>query len=177
MSDQRTLLYAEALLDVIAAEGNVNEVQDELFRFSRVVEGNDELRDALSDPHLPAARRQQIVEDLLGGKAVRRPPSALVSLVVGAGRVRDLPGIVDRLLERTASLDRPRPSPRSARPSSSPTTRRPAWPQSLKAATGKDVDIVVIVDPTVLGGIVTQIGDTVIDGSVRHRLAQLRESF
>ena len=48
---------------------------------------------------------------------------------------------------------------------------------SLKAATGKDVDIVVVVDPSVLGGIVTQIGDTVIDGSVRHRLAQLRESF
>ena len=44
-------------------------------------------------------------------------------------------------------------------------------------ATGKDVDIVVVVDPSVLGGIVTQIGDTVIDGSVRHRLAQLRESF
>ena len=35
----------------------------------------------------------------------------------------------------------------------------------------------MIIDPTVLGGIVTQIGDTVIDGSVRHRLAQLSESF
>ena len=48
---------------------------------------------------------------------------------------------------------------------------------SLRKSTGHDVDIVVIVDPTVMGGIVTQIGDTVIDGSVRHRLAQLKESF
>ena len=87
MSDQRNLLYAEALLKVIAAEGHLNEVQDELFRFSRVVEGNDELRDALSDPHLPSARRTQICEDLLAGRA-SDITVALVSLVVGNGRVR-----------------------------------------------------------------------------------------
>ena len=48
---------------------------------------------------------------------------------------------------------------------------------ALSKSTGKQVDIVVIVDPAVLGGIVTQIGDTVIDGTVRQRLSQLRESF
>jgi F-type H+-transporting ATPase subunit delta len=47
----------------------------------------------------------------------------------------------------------------------------------LAKNTGKQVEVVVIVDPTVLGGLVTQIGDTVIDGSVRQRLSQLRESF
>ena len=47
------------------------------------------------------------------------------------------------------------------------------WP-SLKQATGKDVDVRVTVDPSVLGGIVTTIGDTVIDGSVRSRLAQVK---
>ena len=45
---------------------------------------------------------------------------------------------------------------------------------SLKQATGKDVDVRVTVDPSVLGGIVTTIGDTVIDGSVRSRLAQVK---
>ena len=48
---------------------------------------------------------------------------------------------------------------------------------ALAASTGKQVEVVVEVDPSVLGGIVTQIGDTVIDGSVRQRLSQLRESF
>ena len=48
---------------------------------------------------------------------------------------------------------------------------------SLKQATGKDVDIVVVIDPSVMGGVVTQIGDTVIDGSIRARLSKLRESF
>ena len=175
MSDERNRLYAEALLNVIAAEGHLNEVQDELFRFSRVVEGNDELRDALSDPHLPAARRTQICEDLLAGKA-SDTTVALVSLVVGNGRVRELPGIVDRVLELTASSgDRHIAEVRSAVELTEDQKTRLA--ASLKAATGKDVDIVVVVDPSVLGGIVTQIGDTVIDGSVRHRLAQLRESF
>jgi F-type H+-transporting ATPase subunit delta len=175
MSDERNRLYAEALLNVIAAEGHLNEVQDELFRFSRVVEGNDELRDALSDPHLPAARRTQICEDLLAGKA-STTTVALVSLLVGNGRVREMPGIIDRLLELTASGgDRHIAEVRTAVELTDDQKTRLA--ASLKAATGKDVDIVVVVDPSVLGGIVTQIGDTVIDGSVRHRLAQLRESF
>jgi len=102
MSETRVHHYAQALLEVIAAEGHLNELQDELFRFSRVIEGNDELREALTDPHLPAARRTQICEDLLGGKA-SDVTVALVSLVVGTGRARDLPAIVNRLLELTAS--------------------------------------------------------------------------
>jgi F-type H+-transporting ATPase subunit delta len=48
---------------------------------------------------------------------------------------------------------------------------------ALAKKTGKQIEVVVDVDPSVLGGIVTQIGDTVIDGSVRQRLSQLRESF
>lgn len=167
--------YAEAFFEVIAAEGHLNEALDELFRFSRIVEGNDELLVTLSDQHLPAARRQQIVEDLLNTRAF---PSTvgLVSLVVVAGRIRDLPTIVDRLLRRSASLtNRAVAEVRSAVELSDEQRKRLA--ESLKKATGQDVDIVVVIDPTVIGGIVTQIGDTVIDGSVRHRLAQLKESF
>ena len=175
MSDQHDALLAEAFLNVIAAQGQVNEVQDELFRFSRIVEASDELRDTLSDPHLPAARRQQICEDLLGDKATDTTV-ALVSLLVGIGRGRSLPAVVGRLLELTAAGgDRHIAEVRSAVELTEDQRSRLA--ASLKAATGKDVDIVVVVDPSVLGGIVTQIGDTVIDGSVRHRLAQLRESF
>lgn len=167
--------YAHALLAIIEAEGNVNEVTDELFRFSRVLEGNEELRQALSDPHLPVERRQQIVEDLLAGKASDTTTS-LISLVVGTGRVRELHTIVERLLALTADRnDRSIAEVRSAVELSDDQKARLA--QALKAATGRDVEVVVIVDPTVMGGIVTQIGDTVIDGTVRSRLAQLRESF
>lgn len=171
----RADLYADAFLSVISAEGNINEVSDELFRFARVLEGNDELRQALVDPHLPADRRQQIVEDLLAGKATDTT-TALVSLVVGAGRARELPAIVDRLLALTASRsNRSIAEVRSAVELTDDQKARLA--EALAASTGREVDVVVIVDPTVLGGVVTQIGDTVIDGTVRSRLAQLRESF
>ena len=171
----RAELYADAFLAVITAEGNVNEVQDELFRFARVLEGNDELRQALLDPHIPVERRQRIVEDLLGQKA--SPTTvALVSLVTATGHVRDLPEVVDRLLSLTArSGNRVVAEVRSAVELTDDQKARLA--SSLREATGKEVDVVVVVDPSVLGGIVTQIGDTVIDGSVRHRLAQLREAL
>ena len=174
MSDRETL-YASAFLSLLRAEGHGNEVIDELFRVSRTIEGNDELRQALTDPHLPVERRQQIVEDLLGGRA-NPLTTNLVSLVVGSGRVRELPAIVDELLEQNAKgSDTAIAQVRSAVPLTDDQTRRLA--AALSAQTGRTVEVIVIVDPTVMGGLVTQIGDTVIDGSVRQRLSQLRESF
>lgn len=171
----RADLYAEAFTSVIWAEGNANEISDELFRLARVIEGNDELRTALSDQRLPASRRQQIVEDLLAGRA--NPVTvSLVSLVVANGRVRDLTSIVDKVVALAASrTNRQIAEVRSAIELTDDQKARLA--SALKASTGLDVDVVVIVDPTVMGGVVTQIGDTVIDGTVRSRLSQLRESF
>jgi F-type H+-transporting ATPase subunit delta len=174
MSD-RSSLYADAFLSLIRAEGSGNEVIDELFRISRTIEGNDELSRALSDARLPAERRQQIIEDLLGDRALPLT-TTLVSLVVGNGRVRELPTIVDQLLEINAAKgEKVVAQVRSAVALTDDQTQRLA--AALAKSTGKQVEIIVIVDPTVLGGIVTQIGDTVIDGSVRQRLSQLRESF
>jgi F-type H+-transporting ATPase subunit delta len=174
MSD-RSNLYADAFFTLIQAEGNANEVTDELFRFSQTVEGSEELRQALTDPHIEVSRRQQIVEDLLGGKATPLTTS-LVSMVVANGRVRELPEIVDRLLNRSAAAgEKVIAQVRSAVELSDDQKSRLA--AALSQSTGQQVEVVVVVDPAVLGGIVTQIGDTVIDGSVRQRLSQLRESF
>jgi F-type H+-transporting ATPase subunit delta len=172
---QRPELYADAFYAVIVAEGNLNEIQAELFAFAQAVEGNDELSTTLSDPHLPAHRRQQIVEDLLGGQAFDAT-IALISMVVAAGRAHDLPTIVRHLQEKTASMtDRSVAEVRTAVPLSDEEKQRMI--AALKKATGHDVDLVVVIDPTVLGGVVAQIGDTVIDGTVRHRLGRLKESF
>ena len=163
--------YAAALLAVLAAEGQP-EADDEILRFAQALEGNDELRNTLSNPGIPAATRQQIVEDLLGGKASAVTVAA-VSLVVGAGRGDDLPAIARALVARKAAASgREVAEVRSAVALTADQTQRLA--ASLKQATGKDVDVRVTVDPSVLGGIVTTIGDTVIDGSVRSRLAQVK---
>ena len=174
MSD-RSSLYAEAMYTLIQAEGGSNEVQDELFRCSRILESNDELRQTLQDPRLPVERRVRIVEDLLGGRATGLT-TGLVSLVVFNGRVRELASMVSQLLDLCAARgEKVVAEVRSAVELNDDQKARLA--AALKHKTGKDVDIVVVVDPSVIGGIVTQIGDTVIDGSVRQRLSQLRESF
>jgi F-type H+-transporting ATPase subunit delta len=174
MSD-RSNLYADAMYLLMAAEASSNEVQDELFRFSRILESNDELRTTLEDRGIPVERRVQIVEDLLGGRASSLT-TGLVSLVVLNGRVRELPSAVERLLELCAAGgDKTVAEVRSAVALTDDQKARLV--AALKQRTGKDVDLVVIVDPSVIGGVVTQIGDTVIDGSVRQRLSQLRETF
>jgi F-type H+-transporting ATPase subunit delta len=174
-ADDRTLAYAEALFSVARAEGSVATVEDELFRFSQTLTGNDELRNTLTDEGIPAARRQQIVEDLLGGKA--SPTAvALVSMVVGTGRAHDLPVIIRQLVDMSAaSANREVGEVRSAVPLTSDQVDR--LTKALNEATGKQVEVKVIVDPSVLGGIVAQVGDTVIDGSVRTRLEQLKNSL
>ena len=96
MSDAVIEGYARALFEVARAEGTLDEVEDELFRFARSFESSDELRTALTDELIPAAKRQAIVEDLLGGKATGTT-TQLVSMVVGSGRGRDLPAIINKL--------------------------------------------------------------------------------
>ncbi|MBA3302825.1 MAG: ATP synthase F1 subunit delta [Actinomycetota bacterium] len=165
--------YANALFEVARVEGAVETVEEELFRFARTLEGNDELRSVLTDQAVPVARRQGIVEDLLGERA-HPVTSNLVSFVVGAGRARDLPQIIDRLVARAAGeRHRAVAEVRSAIPLDDATRARLA--EALGRATGKSVEVKVIVDPSVIGGLVAQVGDTVIDGTVRTRLEQLRE--
>ncbi len=165
--------YASALFEVARAEGSLELVEDQLFKVARTVEGNDELRTTLTDPTVPVDRRLGIVEDLVGRRALPLTTS-FVSFLVAAGRARDLPAIVDRLVERAADeRSEVVAEVRSAVPLSDDQVSRLS--ESLGKATGKKVAVKVVVDPEVLGGLVTQIGDTVIDGSVRHRLDQLKE--
>jgi len=175
MSDTRTDSYAEAFKHIVAAESAPHETEDELYRFARALEGNEELRSTLADPRVPAGRRQQIVEDLLGGRA--RPATiALVSMVVAAGRAADLPAIIDELVRRSAEQQGAViAEARSAVPLSEDQQQR--LTAAIAKTTGRQVVLRTIVDPSVVGGVVTQIGDAVLDGSVRTRLAQLREAF
>ena len=172
MSDARVQGYAKALFEVARAEGTLDEVEDELFRFARSYESSDELRTALSDEGIPAAKRQAIIEDLLGGKATSTT-TQLVSMVVGAGRARELPAIIDKLVARASSSKNLAVAEvRSAVPLTDDQQAR--LKAALANATGSEVNLKVVVDPSVIGGLVATVGDTVIDGSVRTRVDQLK---
>jgi F-type H+-transporting ATPase subunit delta len=171
----RVEAYAQAMLEVARAEGHLGGVEDDLFRFARTFEANDSLRMALTDPELPIERRIAVIEELMGGKALATS-TALASLVVAAGQSGDLPAIVDRFVEVAATERKHELAEvRSAIPLADQQVTRLA--AALGTATGKVVEVKVIIDPSVLGGIVARVGDTVIDGTVRHRLDQLKEQL
>jgi len=85
MSEARIEGYARALFEIARAEGTLDEVEDELFRFARSYESSDALRNALTDEMVPIERRQGVVETLLGAQATATTVQ-LVSMVVGSGR-------------------------------------------------------------------------------------------
>ena len=174
-SNDRVDGYAAALVEVARAEGSLPQVENELFSLARAFESNDELREALTDQSLPAARRQAIVENLLGGKASPITVS-LVSFIVVAGRARDLPAIIDRVVERAAA-ERKHVVAEVRSAVSLDAKRQQKLAKALSQNLGLDVEVKVIVDPSVIGGAAVRVGDTVIDGTVRHRLDQLREGL
>ena len=172
MSDPRIDGYARALFEVARAEGNIDVVEDELHRFKVAFSGSDELRVALTDSQIPAAKRQAIIEDLLGGKA-NATTVQLVSMVVGAGRGRDLPLIIESLVSRASSAKGLEVAEvRSAVELSADQQTRLA--AALTKATGKQLNLKVVLDPSVIGGVVATVGDTIFDGSVRTRIDQLK---
>jgi F-type H+-transporting ATPase subunit delta len=167
--------YAQALLEIARADGPLADVEDDLFRFARTLAVADDLRIALTDPQLPVQRRIAVIEELMGNKALTTS-TALVSMIVAAGRAADLVGIVEQFVQLAAAERRHEVAEvRSAIPLDDDQQARLA--AALGAATGKDVEVKVVIDPSVLGGLVARIGDTVIDGSVRHRLEQLKETL
>jgi F-type H+-transporting ATPase subunit delta len=172
-ASSRVDAYAEAFLEIAGAEELPTQVEEDLFRFARALDGNDELRSALADRSLPAERRVAVVEQLMGQAGL--PVSVgLVTMVVAADRAGDLSAIIDRYLELAAETrEHEVAEVRSAVPLDDQMQQR--LEQALSESTGKRVEVKVIVDPTVLGGIVARIGDTVIDGTVRRRLEQLKE--
>lgn|SRR5258708_6451945 len=166
--------YADALIRIAEVEDHVERIENELFRVARSFESSDELRSMLTDPAIPVDRRIGVVEDLLVGKALPLT-IAMVSFLVAAERARELPAIVDAYVAKAAERRAEAVAEvRSAVPLDEQQQRRLA--EALGKATGKRVTVKVIVDPSVLGGLIARVGDTVIDGSVRHRLDQLKES-
>ena len=175
MSDEKIQGYAQAILAVASAESNGAQIEDEIYRFSQVLQSSEELKSTLSDASIPSARRQQIVEDLLDGQATQTTV-ALVSMIVAAGMGGDIKAIADKVVGLGAeSRDKAVAEVYSVVDLSSDQQQRLA--AALKSATGKDVEMKVIIDESVMGGLLVQIEDEVIDGTVRTRLKQLREAF
>src|SRR5687768_9652195 len=164
--------YAEALFSVVQAEGELGRVEDELYRFGKVLESNHELKQVLSDQSIDRTQRLKVLDELLSDK-VSPHTLGLLSFVVEQGRGRHLPEILEQLTQLAAEARNSVVAEvRSAVPLDDKQQQQLA--EALSKATGKKVEVKVIVDPSVIGGVVATVGDTVIDGSVKKRLEDLK---
>jgi len=165
--------YAQALLAVAEAEDDLGTVENELFAFANVVERDGRLHEALTDPALPAENKRALVKDLLGDRANPHTVSIL-GFLIEQGRAKELGQIVDGLTELAAERRKHVVAEvRSAVPLTQERRKRLA--EALSKATGKNVEITVVIDPAVIGGILARVGDEVFDGTVRTRLEDARE--
>jgi F-type H+-transporting ATPase subunit delta len=165
--------YARALFNVVQAEGELDRVEDELFRFGKILESNHELKQALSDQSIDRAQREKVLGELLADK-VSPHTLGLLTFIVGQGRARQLPQILEQLSDLAAEArESVVAEVRTAIPLQE--EQRTALAAALSKATGKKVEVKALVDPDVLGGVVAKIGETVIDGTVRHKLEQLKD--
>lgn len=165
--------YARALLEVAEAEGELAAVEDELFSFAKAVERETKIREALSEPSLPPENKKGLIRDLLGERANPHAVN-LLGFLVDQGRGRDLVRIVERLAEVAAERRQHQLAEvRSAVPLNE--TQRASLAAALSRATGRTVEVKVVIDPSVIGGVVARVGNEVFDGTLRGRLVEARE--
>lgn len=167
--------YAAALLEIAGAQTEPQSAVDELYRAMSGLSTSPELVDALSDPRIPGERKQGIVDDLLGGHASQVTVAA-VAFVVASGQARNLDGIAAKLAELAADAEGEVVAEVRA-PFDLDDDQVQRLQAALAAAVGKRIQVKVVVDPTVIGGVVAKVGDTVLDGSVQHRFSELREQW
>lgn len=173
--DALEALAVEAALQQAESEGVLDEVEDELFRFGRIVDGQPQLRAALTDRNLPSVRKADLLHRLIDGK-VADVSSSLIERAVIAPRGRT----IERVLDDYAQLAAQRRERLIAHVTSAvdlTDDQQERLAEALHREFGREIRLQVVVDPSLLGGLTVRIGDELIDGSVLRHLGAARRQL
>jgi len=151
---------------------HLDDLEDQLFRFGRVVAGAPELRTVLSNPDVPAEHKVGLLDALLEGK-VTPDARRLISEAATHPRGRSLDATLAEYA-RLAAQWRERLIAVVRVAIALSAAQRERLAAALAAEYGHEIHLNVLIDPNVVGGISVRIGDDFIDGSVASRLAELR---
>jgi F-type H+-transporting ATPase subunit delta len=165
----------DALFASADAQGTLDNVEDELFRFERILEANGELAGLLDEKSVEPARRVQLLDGLLAGKVSPVTRALLVNAVTSSRR-RTLVGAIDQLLEASAAR-RERSVARVISAVSLDDAQLERLAAALSAMYGRPISVRLAVEPAVRGGLVVRVGDEVIDGSVATSLMRARQAL
>jgi F-type H+-transporting ATPase subunit delta len=166
--DAFSALATEASLDAADARGELDSVEDELFRFGRIIGGDPELARILSDRKASAEGKSALLDRLLSGRVSPVTEQLLRNVLTGPHV-----GTAENAVERLSDVASRRRGQSVARVTSAvPLTadQEQRLTDVLSRLYGRTVGLQITVDPSVLGGLIVQVGDEVIDGSISHRL-------
>ncbi len=164
--------YAAALADVLLAGGSPREVQDELIAWESMIQSSELVQQVFSNPTVAYGQKRALLEELIKRTKVEQPTANFLRILIRNQRLTGLGEINKRLAQ---VLDE-----RSGVMAAHVTTARPVSEEIKKSLygrlatiTGKDVRLSFAIDETLIGGMVTRVGSTVYDGSIRNQLRQL----
>jgi F-type H+-transporting ATPase subunit delta len=168
MVDALEAVAVDAAMSRAESSGNLDEVEDELFRFQRILNAEPALRAALTNRNLPAERRAELLHRLLDGKAAD-VTVALIERAVLHPRGRT----IERVLDEFTAFAAQRRSRRIARVTTAvelTQQQQETLSTALARELGHDVRLQLVVDPTLVGGITVRVGDELLDASVLRQL-------
>ena len=168
--------YAKALLLIGKEDGQTETYREELNGIAELIQGEKALEQALTNPLYDAAGRRRVLEAVIEKMNLSKVMSSFLLLVFEKGRVGFI-GSINEFYQKLADELKgvARASLVSATELSSEAVEKIR--ASLSKRTGKDITLEIEQDPTLIGGIVTRIGDLVLDGSIKTQLLNMRESL
>jgi F-type H+-transporting ATPase subunit delta len=168
--------WARAIFELGKETNAVARINADVSAFAEVYASHDELSHVLSNPLVPDAAREAVVVDVAGKLNLSDMSKNALRLLAQKRRLGALP-LIARQLSRLADEDQNivRAEVTTAGPASDDYLAK--LRAELEKATGKKVTIAHKVDKALIGGVVTRIGDRVIDGSVKTRLQSFRETL
>jgi F-type H+-transporting ATPase subunit delta len=168
--------YAKALFNLGLEQGQVEQYGQELDDFVRLFGELPELADAIQNPLYPEATRMSVFMAIADKVEMRPIMRSFLRLLVEKKRVQNLGEIKDyyhKLIDEHANIARARI--KAATPLDDQSIQDIA--ASLEKMTGKKIAIEFEQDPQLIGGVLAEIGDLVLDGSVRRQLLNIKESL
>ena len=168
--------YATALADVVVERGEAQEVQSELLQWQAMISSSPLLQELLSNPTIALDQKQSALKALIARTNVRPTTANILQVLLKNQRLSDLAAINERfarVLDERAGVVSAQVS--SARPLGADS--KGLIEQNLRGITGHDVRVDFVVDETLIGGIVTRIGSTIYDGSIKNQLEELGKTI
>lgn len=168
--------YARAIFEVGRESGTLERLAREIGSFAELARSNGDFQGLATNPAFTEAMREEALDEIGARLSAAPETTRFVKILAQNGRLAELPGVADEL---ASMMDEAQGILRATVTSAVALKDdyRDRLRRRIEENTGKKVLIHFQVDPKLIGGVVTQIGDRVIDGSVRGKLQRLSESL